>query len=749
MSAPAAGILLVEDNLATRKMLRLTFTTAGYTLHEAADGGEALRLAREHRPQAIIQDLKLPDMDGFELVKSLRALPRGAEIPIFCYSGLIDRSQQKLVLAAGFTDLLLKPASPAELLKIVQAHLSTAPRQPASPFAGRHILVVDDEPSLRKLASLQLAAAGARVTTAEHGHDALAKARVEPPDAILSDVLMPECDGFALCSALRADPALAQIPLVLLSSQYVEPEDRELARKLGANALVVRSGDLQAALAALGESLQQGAPAPGADPASLHAAHRDRLMHQLGRHAGAHAQTAQAQSLYGILSGFLARLGDVQTHTGDLSAKVDDILMEYLNACGYPTGAVYLLEAGAELVPHALVGVSKDAANTWFDFFGNAEVLRAALDENEPLALPSDAISARRAREILQAAQAGSMVLCPLRVDRRPLGVLVLCSKRQSLDPEWLALARAAAGPIGQTIAFARTLTAVTASDQRFRSIADTLADGIVIADMQGRIQYANPAVEQLLGYTAESLSGKPCAELSPLLTTRIGMWAGQALHRDGHPVPVNGSTAVVLDPERPNQQAYAYVIHDLSAHEHLEQLRHLANHDPLTQLYNRRRFDEELHARLAEARRYRVHGALLLLDLDYFKAINDRLGHAAGDAALKAFAAALKAIVRQSDVLARLGGDEFAVLAPYAAADQARAFAAKLLQRLSEQPLSLSGESIRLSASIGIALYSDQFQSAEALLRGADQALYQAKQAGRGCYRLYGEAPEARHVAT
>lgn len=129
------------------------------------------------------------------------------------------------------------------------------------------------------------------------------------------------------------------------------------------------------------------------------------------------------------------------------------------------------------------------------------------------------------------------------------------------------------------------------------------------------------------------------------------------------------------------------------------------------------------------------------MLDLDHFKPINDRLGHAAGDLALKSFAAFISANSRTTDVTARLGGAEFVVLAPYADAAQAQAFAAKLVERLAKEIVQYNGERLPLQTSIGIALYGEHAQTPDALMQCADRALYDAKQAGRGCFRLYRES--------
>ncbi|BDG62171.1 GGDEF domain-containing protein [Caldinitratiruptor microaerophilus] len=171
----------------------------------------------------------------------------------------------------------------------------------------------------------------------------------------------------------------------------------------------------------------------------------------------------------------------------------------------------------------------------------------------------------------------------------------------------------------------------------------------------------------------------------------------------------------------------------------------HLADHDPLTDLLNRRRFREELDRHLAEAGRYGENGALLFLDLDGFKRVNDTLGHQAGDALLVEVSRVLRAVLRETDVVARLGGDEFAALLPRAGGEQALAVARRILAALAEHTSAYAGVPGGIRLSIGVALYPEHGLSAEELLTRADAAMYQAK-AGRGhAACLYGTAPVPR----
>lgn len=165
------------------------------------------------------------------------------------------------------------------------------------------------------------------------------------------------------------------------------------------------------------------------------------------------------------------------------------------------------------------------------------------------------------------------------------------------------------------------------------------------------------------------------------------------------------------------------------------ENLLQAAHHDPLTALPNRRRMVQELDARIAECRRHSGCLTVFFIDLDNFKAVNDRLGHATGDALLQAFATRLRGAVRETDLAARLGGDEFVVLIDGLAPAAAETIAQVLVERLS-QPYALGDHRITASASLGLAGYPADGADGAALLAAADRAMYAVKTAGKGHFR-------------
>ena len=198
---------------------------------------------------------------------------------------------------------------------------------------------------------------------------------------------------------------------------------------------------------------------------------------------------------------------------------------------------------------------------------------------------------------------------------------------------------------------------------------------------------------------------------------------------RDGTEFPVD----VTVSPlQTDDGTVLTAIIRDITERKRFEtQLQHLADHDALTDLFNRRRFDQELAEIVRYAARYGGGGALFLLDLDRFKYVNDTRGHKAGDEVIRAVGRALRENVRKTDVVARLGGDEFAVLLRDADREAAERIAEGMLETIRERRLPLEGQQLSITTSIGIVLFGDEEPSVEDLMVNADLAMYAAKEAG------------------
>ena len=338
----------------------------------------------------------------------------------------------------------------------------------------------------------------------------------------------------------------------------------------------------------------------------------------------------------------------------------------------------------------------------------------------------------------------------------RPYGIISVDEPFSGLRPDdqQLVMLSALAAHAALAIESSRQMTALESSLARYRAVIAGTLDCVVAVDEQDRIIEFNPAAERAFDYLAGDVLGREIADLlvppenrafyrslaqrirdnpdSSLLDRRIET---TAIRSDGSEFPVELTVARVEGAGGLGPSFYG-IVRDIGERRRgEEQLAYLAYHDALTGLPNRILVEQEIDLALARARRAGGAAALMFVDLDDFKEVNDRLGHAAGDRLLASVSARLRSVLRDSDVLARQGGDEFLVLLgdltddPTAAAESV---GGKLLNALLE-PFVVAGTEVRTGASIGVSLYPDDAADTEALLRHADVAMYRAKAAGGG----------------
>ncbi len=288
----------------------------------------------------------------------------------------------------------------------------------------------------------------------------------------------------------------------------------------------------------------------------------------------------------------------------------------------------------------------------------------------------------------------------------------------------------------------------------------NSISDAVISTDMQGAIDYLNVAAEQMTGWLRDEARGQPIDQVMNLVDSDsgaalpnsvdlvlrehqpVGMKAGTLLQRrDGSHVAIEDSAAPIIDA---NGQVSGAVIvfHDVTeARSMAMKMAHLAQHDFLTQLPNRVLLNDRIAKAIDLAERTGNAIALLFLDLDHFKSINDSLGHATGDQLLKAVAVRLSASVRNSDTVCRNGGDEFVVLLVEGRKMQdASVTAQKIISALTE-PFILGPHEVRVTCSIGISVYPVDANNADALLTNADTAMYHAKKAGRNNFQFFKHA--------
>jgi len=288
----------------------------------------------------------------------------------------------------------------------------------------------------------------------------------------------------------------------------------------------------------------------------------------------------------------------------------------------------------------------------------------------------------------------------------------------------------------------------------------DSITEAVLRTDMRGNITYLNRMAEKMTGWCREEALGRPVADVLRIIDRVSGASAGNVVEiviqedkttgvtanckncvlvrRDGVEFGIE-NTVTPLHDEDGSVTGAVVAFHDVSAARAKSlEMSHLAQHDFLTDLPNRMLFNDRLTQAISMAERQDKQVAVMFVDLDHFKKINDSLGHGVGDKVLQSVASRLVACVRRADTVSRLGGDEFVILLSQVEHEEDAAVSARKILRSLNAPHNIDDKSLDISISIGVSTYPSDGQDAESLMDNADTAMYEAKQKGRNNYQFF-----------
>jgi diguanylate cyclase (GGDEF)-like protein/PAS domain S-box-containing protein len=292
---------------------------------------------------------------------------------------------------------------------------------------------------------------------------------------------------------------------------------------------------------------------------------------------------------------------------------------------------------------------------------------------------------------------------------------------------------------------------------ERAQVTLNSIGDAVISTDVAGNVAYLNPVAEGMTGWSRQEAAGRPLEEvlriidgdtrepaLNPMAMAMlhnksVGLSANCILiRRDGYESAIEDTAAPIHD-QRGQVTGAVIVFHDVGVARAMSlRMSYLAQHDFLTGLPNRMLLNDRLTQAIASADRHRKSLAVLFLDLDHFKHINDSLGHAIGDQLLRSIAGRLVACVRSSDTVSRQGGDEFVVLLSEVARAEDAALTADKILSVASRPHRIDHQDLQVTVSVGIGVYPDDGADAETLLRNADLALVHAKAHGRSNHQFF-----------
>jgi diguanylate cyclase (GGDEF)-like protein/PAS domain S-box-containing protein len=543
----------------------------------------------------------------------------------------------------------------------------------------QRVLLVDDELSFRLVSREALQAAGFIVDEAVNGHQALEKAKQQLPDVVLLDVIMDDGpDGFETCLLLREISGMTDMPIIM-STGLSDIASINRAFEVGATDFIIKPLNYPLIIHRLNFILRAG--------------------HNTAELRNSKIQLTAAQRI--------ARLGywtwNTKTNRFEISAHLAKLCGIQLESFDHTLDCFFQLvyPQDRDFVKKLFATISQDPSEQKADF-------RLRVVEADPIVVH---------QEIDTITDSGMPII---------IGTV------QDITARILAEA-----------------------ELNIAAIAFESQEGMMITDNHCVVLRVNQAFTDITGYTANEIIGKSPRNLRSgrhdkdfynqmwCSINQTNSWAGEIWNRrkNSEIFPVWLTISAVKNyHDKITHYVSSYTdISERKANE--EQIKQLAFYDPLTGLANQRLLLEQLKHSINVERRESKHLALLMLDLDRFKNVNDRWGHLAGDELLQQVAQRIKAKLRDVDMVVRLGGDEFVVLLESIRHSEDAARIAQTIITDLAQPFKLTqSDDIRIGTSIGIALYPQHGNAAQVLMDNADIALYQAKAQGRGCYAYFSE---------
>lgn len=607
--------VLMVDDIAENLHAMMDILRDKYAIIAATDGEKALKLAaRQPHPDLILLDIRMPGMDGYEVLRRLKADPLTSDIPVIFVTALSEPEDEAKGLKMGAADYITKPVNP-DLLKVrmmTQLELQRYRRKPIlpgmaegdAPQANFNILVVDDVPeNLHEL--IGALSDEYRILIANNGPKAIELAQgATPPDLILLDILMPEMDGYEVCRRIKATEVGKRIPIIFISVIDV-PEKKIMGFSIGAADYITRPFDIDEARARIRTHLLLSRLQFSLE---LQVAQRTAALVAANRQLKADEKALQESK------------EKIQEKEEQLRLITETVTEVFWMADNKIENMFYVSPAYERIFRRSCQSLCENP--------------RSFIDAIHP--------------------EDKERIITELRESQ---------INKRSFDHEYR----------------------IIRPDKSIRWIWDR---GFPVFEKTGE-------VKRCVGI-AQDITDKKAAELE------------LKQHRNYLEQLVEQRTA-----ELEKKQV---------------QLIHAAMHDTLTGLPNRSLFTDRLLQAISISKRSNQLFALLYIDLDKFKPINDEFGHKTGDEALKEVANRLKSCVRDNDTIGRIGGDEFAaIILDIKNQNDANLVAQKIIKTICN-PIFINSKQIELGASIGISFYPKDGNDPDTLMTKADSAMYNVK---------------------
>jgi diguanylate cyclase (GGDEF)-like protein/PAS domain S-box-containing protein len=679
-----ATILIVDDHVLNREFLMTLLGYGGHRLLEASNGAEGLKMVSAERPDLVISDILMPNMDGYEFVTRMHSNPETAHVPIIFYTATYrEREAMAVAEACGVRWVLPKPSDPDVILRTVREALGVAPDvedvvpqfSPEPPSGGRFLDI--DHKVAEYLGELESSSA-LLSQIASHG---------DAPDTAGNEHLTSMTERLSRSLSSLQAVSLRLTALIELGIELGAERDPQALIEVGCR---VAQNICVSKYACIGV-LESGA---------------QELSHFAACGVGQQARLIASTPRAGVLGGLLEQR---------LPVRIDALP-------GDPT-AIGLPENHPPV--HSFLGVpiaSRERTHGWL-YLADKLGADSFSEVDERVAVTVAA----------QISVAYENLLLYDEIRRHHAQLQLDMNARIRLDEDL----------------------------RRFRLAMDATADAIFLVDRAGMCFVdVNATACRMLGYLREDflkvgpnksidgdlrrleelydklLAGDQSGAIAELLLTR----------KDGSPLSVEVQRRTLRSGQN---WILVAVARDITERKEAEQrLLKLAHFDTLTGLPNRSQFYDSLSHSLRQAAEHKWALAVLFLDMDRFKNVNDTLGHAIGDELLRQFSSRLVDCLRVRDTIGRFGGDEFAAILMLPEGAQNAIAVVDKIREAMRRPFDLKGHEVTVTASIGISVFPDDGSDADTLIQYADTAMYRAKEAGRDAFRFFTAEMNAQSLA-
>lgn len=691
--------ILIVDDVNENLHTLMNILRDDYAILAATSGEKALEIAaKSPAPDLILLDIKMPGMDGYEVLQHLRADEKTADIPVIFVTALSDIADEEKGLKLGIADYITKPIN-TNLLKLrvlTQLELRRYRRKPErlpEQFGLKPtLLVVDDVPeNVHEL--IYALQDEYQIIVANNGMKALELLRSSSPDLVLLDIIMPDLDGYEVCRRMKATPHGNRIPVIFVSV-IDSVFDKVRGFAIGAADYITKPFDIDEVRARIHTHLELS-----------------RLQH------------------------FFEQL--IEQRTTDLAESREKyrVLAEYS-----PNWEYWLGEDGKYLyVSPACEMISGYKPE---DFYNNQNLMISLIHPDDLPIWETHNIPAEN-------------------IENPQTHVLTVRIFNRDKEERWIEhICRGVIDETGKFLGFRgsnRDITDFKKAQQQLNLAAHVFqnaTEGIVITDENNNICSVNLAFSKATGYSPQEVIGKNPNILQSGHHERDfyqrlwaslkenGSWRGEFSNKrkDGSIYPSIASISVVHD-NSTNTHHHIAVFSDATDVKHTQrQLDFYQYYDPLTSLPNRTLFTKLLEQALQQAQFNHQQVALLSMDLDHFKFINDSFGTECGDQVLIETTRRLKNILSGTDVISRFNGDEFNVFLTQITESQIAYLAAYNVINSMAQPFHLGRQDAYIDMCVGVAFYPEDGDDAESLQRNADTALHKAKTLGRGSLQFFSQ---------